>query len=95
VAIPIVSVRTSASTDATIIRVSGLTFIETVTGVSRGNPHTFDGTSLSNTYLSTPVQKFANVFSVRLGRDLFMGREFGEKRREVGFGELPFERFGG
>ncbi len=46
-------------------------------------------------FLSTPVQKFANVFSVRLGRDLFMGREFGEKRREVGFGELPFERFGG
>jgi hypothetical protein len=41
--------------------------------------------------LSTPVQKFANVFSAFLSRDLFMGRELGQKRREIGFSELPLE----
>ena len=41
--------------------------------------------------LSTPVQKFTNVFSAFSSSQLFVGRELGEKRGEVSFGELPFE----
>ncbi len=41
--------------------------------------------------LSTPVQKFANVFLVPSGRDVFVSGELSEKRGEIGFGELPFE----
>jgi len=45
--------------------------------------------------LSTLVQKFANVFLVPSGRDVFVSGELGEKRGEIGFGELPFEGLGG
>ena len=44
--------------------------------------------------LSTPVQKFTNVFSGWLGGQFFAGRKLGEERGEIGFGELPLEGFG-
>jgi hypothetical protein len=54
VAVPIVSVRMSATSNADIIRVSGLSFVEVASGRTFPNPHYFDGQgSLSHSYSSS------------------------------------------
>jgi len=53
VSVPIVSVRLGASSDATIIRVSGPTFIPVGSTAPVPNPHSFNNGGLTNSYTSS------------------------------------------
>lgn len=53
IAVPIVSVRFGATSNDTIIRVSGPTFVPAPGAPPVGNPHTFPNGGLTNTYSST------------------------------------------
>ena len=71
VAVPFVSVRFGATSDATIIRVSGPTFQATPGGPQIPNPHEFPNGTLFNAYSSTGTAFGVGDVTVRVKQTVF------------------------
>ncbi len=77
-AVPIVSVRMGASSDATIVRVSGPTFIPAPGAPPIANPHQFtaDPNSLTNTYSSNGSATGIGDVTIRVKGKVYQGQYF-------------------
>jgi hypothetical protein len=77
-AVPIASVRFSASADANIVRVSGAAFTLAPSGQVFPNPHSFPNGGLTNTYASTPPGSATGVgdITVRVKQSVYRGKMF-------------------
>ncbi len=106
VAIPIVSVRMGASSDANIIRVSGPTFVETVSGMTFPNPHEFNAAGAqTNTYGSSGSASGIGDVTFRLKAGILQTEKFrvagaldvraatGDARRFLGSGAPGIKPF--
>jgi len=71
VAIPLVSVRFSATSDAAIIQVSGPTFVPSPGAPALPNPHQFPNGGLTNTYSSTGTAFGIGDVTVRVKENVF------------------------
>ncbi len=71
VAIPLVSVRFGATSDATIVRVSGPTFVPAPGASPLPNPHQFLNGGLTNTYSSTGTAFGIGDVTVRIKQNVF------------------------
>lgn len=78
VSVPIVDVRMGASSNASIIRVSGPTFIPSPGAPPIGNPHEFDATgSLTNVYTSNGSATGIGDVTFRVKGNLFSNENMG------------------
>lgn len=71
VAIPLVSVRFGVTSDATIVQVSGPTFVPAPGAPSVPNPHQFTNGGLNNTYSSTGTAFGLGDVTVRIKENVF------------------------
>jgi hypothetical protein len=70
-AVPLVSVRFGATSDATIIQVSGATFVTAPGGPPIPNPHAFPNGGLTNTYSSTGTAFGIGDITIRAKENVF------------------------
>jgi hypothetical protein len=104
-AVPIVSVRFGASSDADIVRVSGAAFALAPTGQIFGNPHSFPNGGLSNTYASTGSASGVGDITLRFKQSVYRGKMFqvaaaldlrlpsGDARKYLGSGATSVKPF--
>ena len=77
VAIPLVSVRMGASSNATIVRVSGPTFKEVASGMVFPNPHAFNSAgSLTNVYTSNGTSSGIGDVTFRVKANVYQINDF-------------------